>query len=417
MKINEIVERLINESSDSKIDESILNRYAEENDLSNVDYSLICGKLYESGYEIIDESESEDYKEYPNELIKVRKKSKKEIESTLEDYFISNNIKAKDFWAAFRCFNYTIRIKNKYFEQAFGAYYGKVYRKHIEKSIERFINSLKEFQCKKEECSYIDYLFTQLKCIREICFVPKNIAFRSSVFETMYYKLYGFQYELSDDDLIIHYGKERIIDNYKFLNQILHMLHEDYYISTNKIRFHNKKNNKYKKICQGLYDYLERKGLIIETNNSVQFSDSLFLVSAIDTIPSNVLETYSAFANTNGGTIIFGIKKENGMLRPIDIPDPLDYKNMIVKTLNDKKIVSYNTVLESDINIINIDHCNIIEVTVREAKRSQKPVYINDDIIYGSFYRDDINNMHYRIDDILSCMRSRSKNKPNNQTQ
>lgn len=49
--------------------------------------------------------------------------------------------------------------------------------------------------------------------------------------------------------------------------------------------------------------------------------DTIEFKSALGGFPKNFWETYSAFANTQGGTIILGVKERNGEFEPNGLSD------------------------------------------------------------------------------------------------
>lgn len=59
------------------------------------------------------------------------------------------------------------------------------------------------------------------------------------------------------------------------------------------------------------------------------------------TVPKEMWYTYSAFANTNGGTILLGIKEENGLFYPVDI-DVVKLQKDFWDNVNNRNKVSNN---------------------------------------------------------------------------
>lgn len=96
-------------------------------------------------------------------------------------------------------------------------------------------------------------------------------------------------------------------------------------------------------------------------------------------IPSSFYETYSAFANTEGGTIYLGLKKGSPNLI-VGLDNPEEQLKALLSTLSNKEKVSDNLLSPGDYEILEIGGKKIIKVIVREATRSEKPVYLN-----GSF--------------------------------
>lgn len=97
-------------------------------------------------------------------------------------------------------------------------------------------------------------------------------------------------------------------------------------------------------------------------------------------VPTSLWETYSAFCNTVGGTIILGIeeKKEENLILGVENSD--DMLKNIWNTLNNKNKVSHNALEDSDLYKLEIEDKTIIIMNIKEVPNSEKPVYLNGDL-------------------------------------
>lgn len=124
-------------------------------------------------------------------------------------------------------------------------------------------------------------------------------------------------------------------------------------------------------------------------------------------LPESLWETYSAFANTKGGVILLGVEEyPDKSLHPVDLPDPewliIDFWDSIE---NPQK-VSLNILKEEDVSVHNIHGSHIISINVPEALPKQKPIYIGDNIISGTYRRDGDGDYRCNFREILDMLNS-----------
>lgn len=103
-------------------------------------------------------------------------------------------------------------------------------------------------------------------------------------------------------------------------------------------------------------------------------------------LPRDFFPTYSAYANTHGGTILLGIKEKNRQFTIQGIPDPEKVITDLFNTLNNPQKVSINLLTEDHAKTETIDGKQIIVITVPQATRKQKPVYLNGNPMHGNTY-------------------------------
>ena len=98
---------------------------------------------------------------------------------------------------------------------------------------------------------------------------------------------------------------------------------------------------------------------------------------ALGGLPESIWETYSAFANAEGGIILLGVEElPDKSLHALDILDPQWLIDDFWAIINDPAQVSVNILSEEDIQIHEVDGRHIIAITVPEADRRQKPVHL-----------------------------------------
>ena len=123
----------------------------------------------------------------------------------------------------------------------------------------------------------------------------------------------------------------------------------------------------------GLKETVEN--LMIESESSeVEFK------SAKGGFPGSLWETYSSFANSQGGVIVLGIKDKNGnySVDGLTQSDVVKYIKAFWDNVNNKKQVSVNLLKNSDVMSGDYEGNHFIVINVPRADRSQMPVYLNN---------------------------------------
>jgi len=109
---------------------------------------------------------------------------------------------------------------------------------------------------------------------------------------------------------------------------------------------------------------------------------------ALGGLPESIWETYSAFANADGGIILLGVEElPDKSLHALNLLDPQWLLEDFWAILNDPSRVSANILTEEDVQIHQIDGKQIISITVPKAADTLRPVYIDNDLYRGSYRR------------------------------
>jgi predicted HTH transcriptional regulator len=110
-------------------------------------------------------------------------------------------------------------------------------------------------------------------------------------------------------------------------------------------------------------------------------SNTLEVKKAEKGLPVSLWETYSAFANTNGGIILLGVSEDtkgNFAIEGVKKAEAIlqDFWN----TINNQNKISLNILQTRHASIEEVNSKKIIVIEVPRAERQDKPVYINDDL-------------------------------------
>lgn len=104
--------------------------------------------------------------------------------------------------------------------------------------------------------------------------------------------------------------------------------------------------------------------------------------------PDSLWESYSAFANTDGGIILLGIEEDNNHnLNQKGLSDAEKAKDTFWKLVNNRQKISHNVVLNQGVYITHMDNKDILVIEVPRAERTVRPVYKGTDPRKGSYKR------------------------------
>ena len=126
-------------------------------------------------------------------------------------------------------------------------------------------------------------------------------------------------------------------------------------------------------------------------------------------VPESVWETYSAFANTDGGLIILGAEEDQGgNITYVGVPNPEQLVKKFWDGVHNPSKVSANILTNDSVTIETIDGCAVICIQVPRANRNLKPIYICGDRDRGTYRRDGEGDYHCSPDEILAMIRDAS---------
>ena len=125
-------------------------------------------------------------------------------------------------------------------------------------------------------------------------------------------------------------------------------------------------------------------------------------------LPGSLWETYSAFANTDGGIILLGAdEKDGGQLVSTGLTEDEVRKmqKQFWDSINNRQKVSDNILTDKDVYPMEYESSRIMVINVPRAHRERRPVYINSDIFSGTYKRNSSGDYHCTKEEVRAMLR------------
>lgn len=146
----------------------------------------------------------------------------------------------------------------------------------------------------------------------------------------------------------------------------------------------------------------EIKKLVEKSENAaVEFKRAKGGVSA-DFWPS-----YSAFANTDGGTIILGIREKDGKREIEGLSDVEKMVADIWNAVNNAEKISANVLFNESVYPIEVDGKQLVVVEVPRAERTVRPVFVGADVFKGTYRRNGEGDYHCSRETVEGMIRDK----------
>src|SRR5215217_3400837 len=100
--------------------------------------------------------------------------------------------------------------------------------------------------------------------------------------------------------------------------------------------------------------------------------------SAAGGFPDSFWSTYSAFANTQGGVVVMGVREKKGsfQIEGLGVEQIKNYKKLFWDSVNNLTRVNRNLLKDSDIKEISLQGKRILAFNIPGAQREEKPIYL-----------------------------------------
>lgn len=104
-------------------------------------------------------------------------------------------------------------------------------------------------------------------------------------------------------------------------------------------------------------------------------------------VPASFWESYSAFANTDGGVVILGVGESGGKRHVAGVADADKMVADIWNAANNPQRVSANVLFNRQVYKADCDGKTLVVVEVPRAERTERPVHVGQDVFRGTFRR------------------------------
>lgn len=123
-------------------------------------------------------------------------------------------------------------------------------------------------------------------------------------------------------------------------------------------------------------------------------------------LPVTLWETYSSFANSNGGVIILGVgERQDGSWYTTGLKNSEKLKKNFWNTVHDTKKVNINLLSDKNVESYEVGEDTILVINIPRARRDQKPVFINNDLFGGCYRRDWEGDYHCSKAEVKAMLR------------
>ncbi|MCM8595524.1 RNA-binding domain-containing protein, partial [Accumulibacter sp.] len=104
-------------------------------------------------------------------------------------------------------------------------------------------------------------------------------------------------------------------------------------------------------------------------------------------LPRSLWESFSAFANTEGGVIVLGVAEQAERHELVGVRSPAKLLKVFWDAHHNPQKLSAPICADRDVSVVPADGRDLILIRVPRASRAQRPVYINGNPITGTFKR------------------------------
>lgn len=138
-------------------------------------------------------------------------------------------------------------------------------------------------------------------------------------------------------------------------------------------------------------------------------SNEIAFKTAYLEVPTKILRTVSAFANTNGGLIVFGVTEIDGKQTITGVKDVDRVQSEFLNLARNPDKISLNLPISAQ--ALHLDDGHVLCFRIPEASVQEKPVFLNKELS-ASYIRKGANNFRCDREELLDFIRNASSEQP-----
>ena len=124
-------------------------------------------------------------------------------------------------------------------------------------------------------------------------------------------------------------------------------------------------------------------------------------------VPADFWPSYCAFANTDGGTIVLGIREHDGKREIEGFSDTEKIVADIWNAANNPEKISANVLFNESVQPVEINGKRLVLVEVPRAERTARPVYVGPDVFKGTYRRNGEGDYHCSRETVEGMIRDK----------
>ena len=125
-------------------------------------------------------------------------------------------------------------------------------------------------------------------------------------------------------------------------------------------------------------------------------------------LPDSRWESYSAFANTDGGVILLGVKEVGGKFSITGVQNAAALIKRFWDGVNNREKVSVNILFDRHVYSVKCRGRDVVVIEVPRADRRERPVYVGKDMFNGTYRRNGEGDYKCSREAVLAMLRDAS---------